>query len=69
MNFENDKNLWFQKFINHRYLITTKWFEDEEDNYYEFVYIADIKENNKIKYEGACEIYNNHLILYDEFWD
>lgn len=71
LNFKNLKNIWFDGLINDRYLITNQWLEDEEDNYFEFVYITDTKENKCIKYDGTCEIYNDCVIIYDNsgYWE
>ncbi|QEK13125.1 hypothetical protein FQB35_12785 [Crassaminicella thermophila] len=63
--FKNDKNVFVEEFINDRYFITTQWIEDEEDNYFEFVYIIDAKDNNTTKYTGTCKIYNSCIIIYD----
>ncbi|WP_053957338.1 hypothetical protein [Inediibacterium massiliense] len=68
--FKTDENVWLNEFISDRHLITSQWIEDEEENHLEFVYITDVKENNRIKYEGVCKIYNNCVIIYDHsgYW-
>lgn len=63
--FKRDKNVWFEEFINDRYVIDSQWIEDEEDNCFKFVYITDVKENKCIKYDGTCKIYNDCVIIYD----
>ncbi|GAA0182457.1 hypothetical protein SH2C18_48330 [Clostridium sediminicola] len=71
LNFQNLKNIWFDGLINDRYLITNQWIEDEEDNYFEFVYVTDTKDNKSIKYDGTCKIYNDCVIIYDNsgYWE
>jgi len=63
-SFKKGKNLYFKEMINHRYLICWQWVEDEEENYFEFVHIMDLQSKGHIKYEGACSIYNNDIVLY-----
>jgi len=69
--FKRGKNVWFDEFINDRYLITSQWIEDEEKNYFELVYITDVKQNKCIKYDGACKIYDNSVVIYDNsgYWE
>lgn len=71
LKFKEEKNIQFYEFISDRYLITGQWIEDEEDNYFEFVYITDIKENKCIKYNGTCKVYNDCVIIYDNsgYWE
>lgn len=65
LSFKNDMNTYFCDFIGNRYLVTNQWIEDKEENYFEFVYIVDTKENNCNKYDGTCRVHDDIVVLYD----
>jgi len=54
----------FCNIIEDRYLITWYWIEDEEDNYFEYTVVKDIKTGTKHRYQGNCDIYEDVVVLY-----
>lgn len=54
----------FYNIIEDRWLVTGYWVEDEEDNYFQYTIIKDLKTQEVQKYEGNCDIYEDELVLY-----
>jgi hypothetical protein len=51
--------------IDKRYIVSSRWFEDENDKYYEYVTIRDKKNNGVVDYAGDCKIFDNVIVIFD----
>lgn len=66
VTYKSRNNLYFDGYLDKKYFVTSRWFEDSRERYYEYITVNDSFSSEKLTFIGTGKMFNEYLVVYNQ---